>query len=101
MRTIADILNTVPFAKRMFSEVDKLLRLYLTIPVTTSTGERSFLSLRRVKTYLRSTVTEERLNNIMLLHTHKEETDTLDLVEVARVFASANERRSKFFRNFV
>ena len=101
MRTIAEILNTVPFAKAMFSEIDKLLRLYLTIPVTTSTAERSFSSLRRVKTYLRSTMTEERLNNILLLHTHREETDTLDLVEVARVFASANERRSKFFGNFV
>ena len=71
MRTIAEILNTVPLAKAMFSEIDKLLRLNLTIPVTTATAERSFSSLRCIKTYLGSTMSEERLNNIMLLHTQR------------------------------
>ena len=87
-------------AKDMFSEIDKILRLYLTIPVTTCTAERSFSSLRRVKNYLRSTMSEERLNNIMLLHVHKEETDTLDLTEIARLFVSANTRRNDFFGKF-
>ena len=98
---IADIMVTVPMAKEMFSEIDKLLRLYLTIPVTTATAERSFSSLRRIKTYLRSTMTEQRLNNILLLHTHKEMTDALDLTEIARSFVSSNERRTEFFGNFV
>ena len=47
MRTIADILNKVPIAKDMFSEVDTLLRLYFTVPITTCTAERSFSCLRR------------------------------------------------------
>ena len=98
--TIADMLVTVPMAKDMFSEIDKILQLYLTIPVTTCTAERSFSSLRRIKTYLRSTMSEERLNNILLLHVHKEETDTLDLTEIARLFVSANTRREDFFGKF-
>ena len=65
MRTIAEILNKVPMAKGMFSEVDTLLRLYFTIPITTCTAERSFSCLRRIKTYLQSTMTEERLNNVI------------------------------------
>ena len=39
MRTIADILNGVPMAKDVFCEVDKLLRIYFTIPVTTATHQ--------------------------------------------------------------
>ncbi len=70
--TIGEMLVAVPMAQEMFSEVDKLLRLYLTVPVTTTTAEWSFPVLRRIKTYLRSTMSESRLNNIMLLHEHKD-----------------------------
>ena len=99
--TISDIIVNVPIAREMFSEIVRLLRLYLTIPVTTATAERSFSSLRRIKTYLRSTMTEQRLNNILLLHAHKEMTDALNLTEIARLFVSCNARRVEFFGNFV
>ena len=70
-RTIADALNDNNLVKGMFSEVDKLLRLYFTFPVTSATAERSFSSLRLIKTYLRSTMTSQRLNNLFLLYIHK------------------------------
>ena len=76
----------VPMATTMFSEVDVLLLLYLTIPATTVTAERSFSALCRVKTYLRSTMTEKRLNSILLLHTHHDFCVELDLRQVATVF---------------
>ena len=100
VRTIAEVFNGVGITKQMFSEVDKLLRLYFTVPVTTCTAERSFSCLRRIKTYLRSSMTEERLNNVILLHVHKDETDQLDLEEVASTFISANDRRRSFFGSF-
>ena len=90
------MLNSLPMAKDMFSEVDNLLHLYFTIPITTCTAERSFSCLRRIKTYLRSTMSEERLNCI-LLHVHKEATDHLDLKEIVSMFISANDRRVSFF----
>ena len=101
MRSIADILNKVPLAKDIYSEIDKLLRLYLTVPVTMCTAERSFSALRRVKTYLRSSVTEERLNNVLLLHVHREEAANRDLKEIACMFVAANERRTSFFGQFL
>ena len=60
---------------KIFTEIEKLLCIYLTIPVTTSTVERSFFTLRRLKNYLRTTMVQERLNNLLLLHVHKSETD--------------------------
>ena len=99
--TIADIFINVPAARSLFTEIDKLLHIYLTIPVTTCTAERSFSVLRRVKTYLRSTMTEERLNSVVLLHVHKDKTDSLNLTEIASLFVSGNSRRVDFFGKFV
>ena len=42
------------------------------MPATSAVSERSFSALKRVKTYLRSTVGEGRLNHLMVLHVHKE-----------------------------
>ena len=70
IQTICEIMQSVPIAQEMFSESDKLLRIYLTIPVTTATAERLFSALCHAKIYLSSNMTEERLNNIMLLLVH-------------------------------
>ena len=40
-----------------------LLPMYLTIPVTSATSERTFSALRRLKNYLRSTMKQDGLNN--------------------------------------
>ena len=77
--SFTDVLLAVLLAKEMFSELDKLLRIYFTIPITTATSERLFSVLHRVKTYLHSTLSEARLSNIMLLHTHKDLTDSIDI----------------------
>ena len=63
VRTIAEALNQSNIVKGMLSEVDKLVQAYLTFPVTSATAERSFSALRRIKTYLRSSMTAQRLNN--------------------------------------
>ena len=97
VRTLANMLAAAPLASSMFSEVDKLVRIYLTIPVTTATGERSLSAVRCIKTYLRFTMSQQRLNNIMLLIVHKDLTDGLDLPTIARQFVDANERRRHFF----
>ncbi len=95
--TICDIMNSNDFGKLMFNEIHKLLRIYLTVPMTSATAERTFSSLRRLKTYLRSTMTQKRLNNVLLLHTHKERTDKINLVSIAKDFVTCNERRTNYF----
>ena len=46
LRTLTDIMCAVSVAKKMFSEVDQRLRIFLTLPLTTSSAERSFSTLR-------------------------------------------------------
>ncbi|KAJ4427980.1 hypothetical protein ANN_23993 [Periplaneta americana] len=49
----------------------KVLKLFCTLPVTTATPERSFSTLRYLKTYLRSTMGADRLNGLALMYIHK------------------------------
>ena len=54
--------------KLLLSEVCKVVKLILIMPASNATSERSFSALRRVKSYLRSTMGQQRLNNLMVLH---------------------------------
>lgn len=99
VNTVCEVFNTCKFPKTMLAEVDHLLHIYLTVPLTSATAERPFSSLRRLKTYLRSTMTQKRLNHVILLHTHKN-TSNLNLYQIAQDFVSRNSRRVQFFGNF-
>ena len=77
----------------LFSEVEKLIRIYLTIPMSNATAERSFSALKRLKTYLRATMGQKRLNHLTFLHVHKDLTDNLDLNKILKTFVLINDRR--------
>ena len=57
--------------------------MYLIIPVTSATSERTFSALRRLKNYQRSTMKQDRLKLMiyLLMHCHKSITDKLDTVK--------------------
>lgn len=73
-----------------------LLHIICTLPVTSSTAERSFSALRRVKTYLRSTMSEDRLNGLASLHIHREIASNIDADEVLKQFAKKHKRKLSF-----
>ena len=67
-----------------FSAVVRLLSLAaMTFPVTSATAERSFSALKRIKTYLRSTM---RLCNLAILSIEHSLSGSLDLDEVIDKF---------------
>ena len=81
----------------LVAEVIKLLKLILIVPATNAVNKRSFSSLKRIKTYLRSTTTNNRLNHLLILHIHKLLTDRLNLTKVAdKVVEKREVRKSKF-----
>ena len=81
----------------LMSQVSKLVRLLLVMPATNTESEWSFSAVRRIKTYLRSTMSQQRLNHLMLLHVHKSHTDDLDLIDVANDFIDDSDHRKYFF----
>ena len=72
IRTLCEIFNSNPVVKMMCPELHVLLKLYMTVPVTTANTERMFSVMRRVKTYLCSSMSQERLNHTILLHRYQE-----------------------------
>ena len=55
----------------LYSTIERMLLTLLTMPVSTAASERSFSAMRRIKTYLRSTMKNERLSSIGILHIHR------------------------------
>ena len=58
--------------KVAFPNIYRILQLLAVFPVTTSESERTFSALKRLKTYLRSTMTEDRLNGLALMYIHRD-----------------------------
>lgn len=81
----------------LLPNISKLLQLYMTLPCTSCEAERSFSTLRRVKTYLRSTMTQQRLNHACVLSVHKEILDQVDLKTLVTDFVSRNSVRQATF----
>lgn len=86
--------------RQLMSEVFRVAQLIMVCPATNATSERSFSALRRAKSYLQSTMMQSRLNSILLLHVHKDRTDSLDLIEVANEFVSLRDVRKSTFDTF-
>ena len=86
--------------KCMITEIITLCKLLLVNPATSAAGERSFSSARRLKTWLRSTMTQTRFSNLTILNTHKQRTDKLCLIDVANEFAALNENQKSNFGTF-
>ncbi len=80
----------------LLNEVEKLLILITTIAASAATAERSFSTLRRLKTYLRATMTQKRLTHVLILNIHKDLTKKLSLLDIAREFVSRFDRKAVF-----
>ena len=63
-----------------------------TLPITTATAERSFRALRRLKTYLWSTMKEDRLSGLALMHIHKHDV-SFSAKDIVDDFAASGNRR--------
>jgi len=85
--------ETLVHCKVFYPNIKILLQIFATITITSATAERSFSSLRRLKNYMRSSMTEDRLNGLAVLHIHKE--IPIDIDDVINRFSRQKQRRMK------
>lgn len=71
----------------------KFWQIARTIPVSTASAERSFSAMRRVKTYLRTTMNQGRFSDCAILNIEGELVKKLELTKLTLKFSSAKERR--------
>ncbi len=75
---------------RMYPNLAKLLQVLITLPVSNAEAECSFSVLKRLKTYLRNTMGQKRLNGLALLAVHNE--TEIEIDSVIKMFSQKNRR---------
>lgn len=82
----------------IFPETIKILKIILTTPMTTAESERCFSTLKRVKTFLRNTMGNDRLNALAMMSINKNLVQDIDSFDdkVLEKFISMKNRRAEF-----
>ena len=83
--------------RKAYPDVFKLIKTFLVIPVSSTESERSFSHLPRVKTWLRSTMGQERLTALALLTIEREEAESLKTTLTTLLYSFANEVTRDFY----
>jgi hypothetical protein len=79
--------------KSVFEEIFKVFKIYLTIPICSAEAERAFSVLKLFKTWLRTTMEDERLSDLGII---KMASDTkIDYDILIEDFVKMKDRRLK------
>lgn len=100
--TVSEILETMHENDLfdIFPEFSKVVHILAVIPATSCSAERSFSALRRLKTYLRSTMGQQRVSNIALINIERAYANSVvsnDMDHIIDIFGRRNGRDSSFF----
>uniref|UniRef100_A0A8I7BEA1 HAT C-terminal dimerisation domain-containing protein n=1 Tax=Hordeum vulgare subsp. vulgare TaxID=112509 RepID=A0A8I7BEA1_HORVV len=92
-----EILN---FLKRhdCFPNASSAYRVLLTIPVTVASAQRSFSKLKLLESYMHSTMTKQRLNDLATIAPEGEMLEKIDYEDIIEDFISKNTRRTRMFK---
>jgi hypothetical protein len=90
--TLIDILNYIKNFNS-FPNAYIAYRVLLTIPITVASAERSFSKLKLLKNYLRSRMSQERLNGLATLSIEKDLLKEIDLEYFIKQFAAKKARK--------
>jgi hypothetical protein len=91
-----EVLNKLRGIEDIYPNAWIVYRVFFTIPVTVASGEKSFSKLKMIKSYLRSTMSQERLNGLAMLSIENDFVRRLDYGSLIDTFASKNARRAVF-----
>ena len=85
--SVANAANYSEERKTIFPLTNRFYRILMTAPITVAKDERTFSRLKLVKNYLRTTMTDDCLNSLMLISCEKDLTDAIDFNSVASCWA--------------
>ncbi|XP_065671947.1 zinc finger MYM-type protein 1-like [Hydra vulgaris] len=79
-----------------YPNINIAIRIFLTLPVTTASCERSFSKLKLIKNYLRSTIGQERLSNLSIISIEYNIVKDINYDGVINEFAQMKARKVQF-----
>ncbi|XP_029833870.3 uncharacterized protein LOC115318299 [Ixodes scapularis] len=81
----------------LLDQVVKYTKLLYSVPASVASEERSLSALCRIKTYLRSRMSQGRLTLLLILHIQKGRTAELNLDDIIKEFVSRTAERMATF----
>ncbi|KAG7988370.1 hypothetical protein I3843_03G184700 [Carya illinoinensis] len=98
LRSIADLCRKLVETEKskIYYLIDRLIRLILTLPVSTATSERAFSTMKIVKTRLRNKIEDEFLANNLVVYIEREIAKNFDLDSILDDFVCLKERKLQF-----
>ena len=82
-----------------YPNVSIAYQIFLTVPVTVASAEKSFSKLKLLRNCLRTTMLQERLNGLAMCSIEQDILDDINFDTVLEDFASRNARRSFFVKD--
>jgi len=82
--------------KSAFPTLLKLVQISMTIVVSTAHCERSFSVVKHIKTYLRTSIGKEWLQNLSILAIGKKLASELSLDAIVDIFTSEDKNKNSF-----
>jgi hypothetical protein len=77
----------------IYNFIDRLLRLLVTLPISTASAERAFSSLKIIKIRLRNKMKDDFLADNLLVHIEGEIADKYNYEDIMKEFKDAKHRR--------
>ena len=94
--TLTEFLRFTNPYKEAFHDLFRLCKIVVTIPATSASAERSFPALKGIKTYLRSTMTHDRISNLGELSIERRRSGHLDMEEFVDIFFYITQQQKNY-----
>jgi len=90
-KTQSQLLKSV-VQQEVYPNVYLLLKTAFAIPISSATSERSFSCMRRIKSYIRSTMTQNRFSDLAILNIERELSNVINDDDILKLFSSKYRR---------
>ncbi|XP_025194326.1 uncharacterized protein LOC112593952 [Melanaphis sacchari] len=75
-----------------FPNLYKLLNLALSIPISSASCERSFSTMRRISTYIRSTMNNDRFSSLAIINIERDVSNNINAEDILEIYSKENRR---------
>ncbi|KAL5239149.1 hypothetical protein ACI65C_006799 [Semiaphis heraclei] len=87
---LSDVLQKID--QNVFANLYKLMQVALTLPISSASCERSFSVMRRIKTWIRSSMNQDSFTDMSILHIERDISNKIESENILNNFALKNRR---------
>jgi len=87
---ITDGIRVLSENQTVFLNLQKLFTIVLTIPISSATCERSFRAMKKIKTWPRTSMLQDRFSNLSILYIEKNMSKNINNNDILNIFADKN-----------